>query len=44
MTPYEAMYGRWCRSPVGWFEPGEARLLGTYLVQDALCKVKVIQD
>ena len=36
MVPYEALYGRRCRSPVGWFEPGEARLLGTDLVQDAL--------
>ena len=44
MAPYEALYGRRCRSPVGWFEPGEARLLGTDLVQDALDKVKIIQD
>ena len=44
MAPYEALYGRRCRSPVGWFEPGEARLLGTDLVQDALEKVKVIQE
>jgi len=29
---------------VGWFEPGEARLLGTNLVQDSLDKVKLIQD
>ncbi|XP_070015030.1 uncharacterized protein [Nicotiana sylvestris] len=44
MTPYEAPYGRQCRSPVGWFELGEARLLGTNLVQDALEMVKVVQD
>ena len=44
MAPYKALYGRRCRSPVGWFEPGEARLLGTYLVQDALDKVRIIQD
>ncbi|XP_070057237.1 uncharacterized protein [Nicotiana tomentosiformis] len=43
MAPYEAMYGRRCRSPVGWFELGEARLLGTDLVRDALEKVKLIQ-
>ncbi|XP_070029360.1 uncharacterized protein [Nicotiana sylvestris] len=43
MAPYEALYGRRCRYPV-WFEPGEARLLGTDLVQDALDKVKVIQE
>ncbi|XP_070025215.1 uncharacterized protein [Nicotiana sylvestris] len=44
MAPYEALYRRRCRSPVGWFEPGEARISGTYLVQDALDKVKVIQE
>ncbi|XP_070003411.1 uncharacterized protein [Nicotiana sylvestris] len=44
MALYETLYGRMCKSPVGWFEPGEARLLGIYLVQDALEKVKVIQD
>ncbi|XP_070005384.1 uncharacterized protein [Nicotiana sylvestris] len=44
MAPYEALYGRQCRFPVGWFEPGEARILGTDLVQDALDKVKVIQE
>ncbi|XP_070025612.1 uncharacterized protein [Nicotiana sylvestris] len=44
MAPYEALYGRRCRSPVGWFEPGEARLLGTDLVQDALDNVKVTQE
>ncbi|XP_070007877.1 uncharacterized protein [Nicotiana sylvestris] len=31
-------------STVGWFELGEAHLLGTDLVQDALDKVKIIQD
>ncbi|XP_070010610.1 uncharacterized protein [Nicotiana sylvestris] len=44
MALYEALYGRQCRSSVSWFKPGEARLLGTNLVQDALQKVKVIQD
>ncbi|XP_070008492.1 uncharacterized protein [Nicotiana sylvestris] len=44
MAPNEALYGRRCRSPVGCFEPGKDRLLGTNLVQDALDKVKVIQE
>ncbi|XP_070003346.1 uncharacterized protein [Nicotiana sylvestris] len=44
MVPYEALYGRQCRSLVGWFEPSKARLLGTDLVQNALDKVKVIQE
>ncbi|XP_070005623.1 uncharacterized protein [Nicotiana sylvestris] len=44
MDPYEALYGRRCRFPMGWFEPGETRLLGIDLVQDALDKAKLIQD
>ncbi|XP_070020203.1 uncharacterized protein [Nicotiana sylvestris] len=44
MAPFEALYGRWCRSPIGWFDPSEAKLYGTDLVQDALDKVKLIQE
>ncbi|XP_070031736.1 uncharacterized protein [Nicotiana tomentosiformis] len=44
MAPYEVLYGKRCRCPVGWFESSEARLLGTHLVKDAFEKVKLIQD
>ncbi|XP_070056448.1 uncharacterized protein [Nicotiana tomentosiformis] len=44
MAPYEALYGRRCHSLVGWFEPGEAGLLGIELVRDALEKVKLIHE
>ncbi|XP_070003095.1 uncharacterized protein [Nicotiana sylvestris] len=44
MAPFEALYGRRCRSPIGWFDPGEAKLYGKDLVQDALDKVKLIQE
>nr|XP_009626734.1 uncharacterized protein LOC104117386 [Nicotiana tomentosiformis] len=40
----EALYRRRCCSLVGWFEPGEAKLLCTDLVRDALEKVKLIQE
>ncbi|XP_070017883.1 uncharacterized protein [Nicotiana sylvestris] len=44
MTPYEALY-RWkCRSPIGWFEVGEAELLGPNLGQQEMEKVKLIRD
>lgn len=43
MAPFEALYGRRCRSPIGWFDGFEARSLGTDLLQDALEKVRVIQ-
>ncbi|XP_070029020.1 uncharacterized protein [Nicotiana sylvestris] len=44
MASYEALYRRRHRSPVGWFEPGKAKILGTDLVQVALDKVSVIQE
>ncbi|XP_070054617.1 uncharacterized protein [Nicotiana tomentosiformis] len=44
MASYDALYGRRCCSPIGWFEPGEARLLGTDLVCDAMENVKKIQE
>lgn len=44
MAPFEALYGRRCRSPIGWYEVGEARLLGPDLVHQAMEKVKVIRE
>ena len=44
MAPYEALYGRKCRSPVGWFEMGDHLLLGSDMVQDAVKKVGLVQD
>ncbi|WMV45066.1 hypothetical protein MTR67_038451, partial [Solanum verrucosum] len=44
MAPFEALYGRRCRSPVGWFESTEPRLRGTDLMREALDYVRVIQD
>ncbi|WMV59271.1 hypothetical protein MTR67_052656, partial [Solanum verrucosum] len=44
MAPYEAFYGRRCRSPIGWFEVGEVGLIGPDLVHQAVEKVKVIQE
>ena len=44
MVPYEALYGRRCRSPVGWFEVGEAALIGPDLVLYATERVQLIRD
>jgi len=44
MAPYEALYGRPCRSPVCWTETGEASLLGPQLVQETTEKVKLIKQ
>ncbi|XP_070011738.1 uncharacterized protein [Nicotiana sylvestris] len=39
MAPYEALYGRKYRSPIGWFDVGETKLLGPELVQQAVERV-----
>ena len=44
MAPFEALYGRKCRTPVCWDEVGERKLVGPELVQITLEKVKVIRD
>ena len=32
MSSFEGLHGRRCRSPLGWFEAGEAKLIGKDLV------------
>ena len=44
MTPFEALYGRPCRSPLCWTEVGETVLLGPDLVQETTEKVKIIRQ
>ncbi|TYK11561.1 DNA/RNA polymerases superfamily protein [Cucumis melo var. makuwa] len=43
MAPFEALYGKCCRSPVWWGEVGEQRLMGLELVQstnEAIQKIR----
>jgi transposase InsO family protein len=44
MAPFEALYGRRCRTPLNWSEAGEQTLFGPDLVKDAEEKVKVIRE
>ena len=44
MAPYEALYGRKCRSPLCWYEVGERTLLGPEIVQQTSEKIKTIRD
>lgn len=44
MAPYEALYWRACRSPLGWGEMGEHRLLGPEFMQDTSEKVSTIRQ
>ena len=43
MAPYEALYGRSCRSPVCWTEMGERPFTGLDLVRDTSEKLDLIQ-
>ena len=42
MTPYEALYGRRCRTPVCWTELNEQKMIGLDIVKDTEKKVQVI--
>ena len=42
MAPYEALYGRSCRSPICWTEVGESSVTGPDLIRDTSEKVCLI--
>ena len=44
MAPYEAFYGRLCRSPLCWTEVGESSIIGPDLIRDTSEKVSLIQQ
>ncbi|GKA00329.1 putative reverse transcriptase domain-containing protein [Tanacetum coccineum] len=44
VAPFEALYGRKCRSPVCWAEVGEAQLTGPEIVQETTEKIVQIKQ
>jgi hypothetical protein len=44
MAPFEALYGRRCRTPLSWSQTGECNIFGPDLVIEAEEKVKTIQN
>ncbi|KAL0553939.1 hypothetical protein IC582_007843 [Cucumis melo] len=44
MAPFEALYGKCCRSPVCWGEVGEQRLMGPELVQSTNKAIQKIRS
>ncbi|WRX24310.1 Reverse transcriptase domain - like 10 [Theobroma cacao] len=44
MAPYEALYGRKCRTPLCWDEVGERKLFNVKLIDLTNDKVKVIRE
>ncbi|GJR25962.1 putative reverse transcriptase domain-containing protein [Tanacetum coccineum] len=43
-APFEALYGRKCRSPVCWTKVGEAQILGPELIQETTEKIIQIKQ
>ena len=43
MAPYEALYGRPCRSPLCWTEVGESSITGPDMIRDTFEKVSLIR-
>nr|GEW95709.1 putative reverse transcriptase domain-containing protein [Tanacetum cinerariifolium] len=43
-APYEALYGRKCRSPMCWAEVGESQLTGLELIQETAEKIVLIKQ
>ena len=44
LAPYEALYGRPCRSPICWTEMGESSITGSDLIIDTSEKVSLIRQ
>jgi hypothetical protein len=44
MAPFEALYGRKCRTPLCWEEVGDKKLYGAELIQITTEKVRIIKD
>jgi hypothetical protein len=44
MAPFEALYGRRCRTPLSWSQTGERKIFGPDLVMEAEDKVRLIQN
>ena len=44
MAPYEALYGRKCRTPICWTKLNEHKVIGPDLVKEKEEKVRIIQQ
>ena len=44
MAPYEALYGRKCRTPLCWYQDEEAVLVAPELLEQTTEKVRMVRD
>jgi hypothetical protein len=44
MAPYEALYGRQCRTPLFWSQTGESQVFGPKVLKDAEKQVQMVHE
>ncbi|WZZ87668.1 hypothetical protein YC2023_116247 [Brassica napus] len=44
MSPYEALYGRPCRTPLCWTQVGERSMIGPEIVEETTEKIKILKE
>jgi hypothetical protein len=44
MAPYEALYGRKCRTPLFWNQTGGSQLFGPEIIKEAERQVEIIRE
>ena len=44
MSPFEALYGRKCRTPLYWNQTGESQVFGLEVIQEAERQVRIIRE
>jgi hypothetical protein len=44
MSPFQALYGRSCRTPLQWDQPGEKQVFGPNILLEAEENIKMIQE
>jgi hypothetical protein len=44
MSPFEALYGRKCRTPLYWDQTGESHFFGPEMIQEAEEQVRIIRE
>ena len=44
MAPFEALYGRKCRTPLYWNQTGESQVFGPEILQEAEKQVQIVRE
>jgi hypothetical protein len=44
MTPFEALYGQKCRTPLYWNQTGESQVFGPKILQEVEKLVQIVRE